>query len=48
MSTESICHRCGAEADGEMDGRLWCAGCLHIEGSCCAGDEELAEVGTDS
>lgn len=43
---ENTCHRCGAEADGEMDGRLWCASCLHIEGSCCAGDDD-SECGAD-
>lgn len=38
-SEHDACHRCGAEADGEVDGKPWCAGCLHIEGSCCAGNE---------
>ena len=47
MNGESTCHRCGAEADGVMDGRLWCAGCLHIEGSCCADDSEAAESSAD-
>ena len=51
------CHQCGAEADGEMDGKAWCASCLHIEGSCCADDEsdvgqvsqvsEVGETGAD-
>ena len=51
------CHQCGAEADGEMDGKAWCASCLHIEGSCCADDEsdvgqvsqvsEVDETGAD-
>ena len=42
------CHQCGAEADGEMDGKAWCASCLHIEGSCCADDEsEAGQSGAD-
>ena len=42
MSYEATCHQCGAEADGEMDGKFWCASCVHIEGSCCGdqADEE--------
>lgn len=29
------CHVCGAEADAEFEGEAWCAGCLHVKGSCC-------------
>lgn len=48
--SECECHRCGAQADGEMDGKAWCANCLHIAGSCCAGEDDsvCAQDGADS
>lgn len=33
--TTLACHVCGAESDAEFEGEAWCAGCLHVKGSCC-------------
>lgn len=49
-SQDIRCHLCGAVADAVFDDVGWCAGCLHVQGSCCAGDDESAcgeEHGSD-
>jgi hypothetical protein len=33
------CHLCGKEAVLVIDGKGWCASCLHARGSCCAESE---------
>lgn len=39
------CHVCGAEADASFNGQAWCAGCLHVQGSCCADDDDDGKIG---
>ena len=34
-ASPDTCHVCGAGVDAVLDGQAWCAGCLHIQGSCC-------------
>jgi hypothetical protein len=29
------CDTCGQDAEIEIEGRSWCASCLHALGSCC-------------
>ena len=33
------CDTCGREAAVVIDGRAWCASCMHARGSCCAESE---------
>jgi hypothetical protein len=34
------CETCGQEAAIEIEGRGWCASCLHARGSCCGESEK--------
>jgi hypothetical protein len=34
------CEVCGQEAVIEVEGRGWCASCLHAQGSCCGESEQ--------
>jgi hypothetical protein len=33
------CHLCGQDAVLEIEGKGWCASCLHARGSCCGESE---------
>jgi putative lipase involved disintegration of autophagic bodies len=39
VEAETACHLCGQEAVIVVDGKGWCASCLHARGSCCAESE---------
>jgi hypothetical protein len=39
--TSEACDLCGQDAVIEMEGKGWCASCLHARGSCCG---ELLEM----
>ncbi len=41
------CHVCGQEAAIVIDGKGWCASCLHARGSCCAESEMEEEAPRD-
>lgn len=44
----AACALCGQEAVLVLDGKGWCASCIHARGSCCAEsemDEAAAEPG---
>jgi hypothetical protein len=34
------CETCGQDAAIEIEGRGWCAACLHAQGSCCGESEK--------
>lgn len=34
------CETCGQDAAIEMEGKGWCAACLHALGSCCGESEK--------
>lgn len=39
------CQTCGEDAVIEIEGKGWCASCLHVRSSCCG--EFLEENGSD-
>ncbi|QJE98122.1 hypothetical protein [Luteolibacter luteus] len=39
IEAEVTCHICGDEAVMVVDGKGWCASCVHARGSCCAESE---------